>query len=733
MLHTNGRTPLIRMLTKRPNASLAPAHGRTRLARATSAGLLTGLWATVAPAAEVITVTSTREAVRLWDVPASIGVIDGRSLRETAPAHPQQVMSQIPGVAVSVTNGEGHTTAIRQPFTTAPLYLFLEDGIPTRAAGFFNHNALYEVNVPDAAAIEVVRGPGSALYGSDAIGGVVNVVTRAARSSGTGPWGAGATAEWGSFGWQRVLAEGLWAGKAAGGDNGVRVSLNRTQTDGWRNATAYERTSLGLRWDHAAGGGLRVKTIVNSTDIDQQTGANTPLPLADYMANPTRNNFAIAFRQVQALRASSEFEWDSGRTLWSVTPYARLNGMKLNGSFNLSSDPRIEDTQVRSVGLLAKVRHDMEGAWKPRLILGMDLDRSSGDRVEDALQVTRSGSGASTVFSAYTVGPRIYDYSVDFKSLSPYAHVELQPVRALRITLGLRHDALSFDMRNRLATPTTQAGTRFYGQLPQASADFSRVSPKLGATWALGKGASLFASLNDGFRTPSEGQLFRAGSAANAAEAANRARLALALKPIQARQAELGLRAQWRAVASEWVVYRLDKRDDLVSQRDLATNLSTSVNAGHTQHQGLEWSLGAPIGARWRVDTAWSWASHRYIDWMTATANFSGKQMESAPSMVGHTRLTWRPDAKTQLQLEWSRIGPYWLEASNSAAFGRYAGHDVFNLRASRRVHEQARVFMRLMNLTDQRYADSASVSSNTPVFSPALPRAVYAGLEVNW
>ncbi|NBO77766.1 MAG: TonB-dependent receptor, partial [Betaproteobacteria bacterium] len=63
----------------------------------------------------------------------------------------------------------------------------------------------------------------------------------------------------------------------------------------------------------------------------------------------------------------------------------------------------------------------------------------------------------------------------------------------------------------------------------------------------------------------------------------------------------------------------------------------------------------------------------------------------------------------------------------------RYAGHDVFNLRASRRVHDQARVYLRVMNLTDQRYADSASVSSNTPVFSPALPRAVYAGLEVNW
>lgn len=124
-------------------------------------------------AADIITITNTREPIRLWDVPASIGVVHGRSLQETAPAHPQQIMSQIPGVAVAVTNGEGHTTAIRQPFTTAPLYLFLEDGVPTRATGFFNHNALYEVNLPDAASIEVIRGPGSALYGSDAIGGVV--------------------------------------------------------------------------------------------------------------------------------------------------------------------------------------------------------------------------------------------------------------------------------------------------------------------------------------------------------------------------------------------------------------------------------------------------------------------------------------------------------------------------------------------------------------------------------
>ena len=81
---------------------------------------------------------------------------------------------------VDVTNGEGHMTAIRQPLSTQPLYLYLEDGIPTRSTGFFNHNAMYEVNVPQSGGIEVFKGPGTALYGSDAVGGVINVLTRPA-------------------------------------------------------------------------------------------------------------------------------------------------------------------------------------------------------------------------------------------------------------------------------------------------------------------------------------------------------------------------------------------------------------------------------------------------------------------------------------------------------------------------------------------------------------------------
>src|SRR5690606_21349167 len=121
---------------------------------------------------EMIIIAS-RAAKDLSEVAASVGVIGGSALRETQPAHPADVMGQVPGVYVNVTGGEGHMTAIRQPLSTSALYLYLEDGIPTRSTGFFNHNALYEVNVPQADRIEVMKGPSNAMYGSDAIGGVV--------------------------------------------------------------------------------------------------------------------------------------------------------------------------------------------------------------------------------------------------------------------------------------------------------------------------------------------------------------------------------------------------------------------------------------------------------------------------------------------------------------------------------------------------------------------------------
>ncbi|NBT00502.1 MAG: TonB-dependent receptor, partial [Betaproteobacteria bacterium] len=182
-----------------------------------------------------VTVTATRQAVPLSESPWSVGVIGQESIAVTKPTHPSELLSQVPGVAVSVTNGEGHQTAIRQGFTTSPVYLFLEDGIPIRATGNFNHNALYEVN-----------------------GGVVNVITRTASTRA----GADGSLEFGQWGYRRLLA-GADTGEGSAG--AIRLDVNLTTTDGWREKTGYDRRSFNARWDSQLPSGTRVKTILGMT------------------------------------------------------------------------------------------------------------------------------------------------------------------------------------------------------------------------------------------------------------------------------------------------------------------------------------------------------------------------------------------------------------------------------------------------------------------------------------
>ncbi len=677
---------------------------------------------------DAVTVTGSREQTQLMQSSASVGIITESAIRTTGPMHPQQIISQVPGAAVAVTNGEGHSTAIRQPFNTNPVYLFLEDGVPTRATGFFNHNALYETNIPQAGGIEVLKGPGPALYGSDAIAGIVNILSRVPFSTPS----VSLTGEAGTFGWRRVLLDGT-TGVANGA---VRIGANLTHTDGWRDKTAYDRQSVNFRQDKDLGQGALIKTILGYTKIDQQTGANSALRYQDYINNPTYNYFSVAWRKVEALRLSTQYEKETDNTLLSITPYLRSNYMDLNGSYNLSSDPRNEVTNVFSLGVMAKWRKDYEGPYKPRLIVGLDIDRSPGRRSENGLSLTTTTTtSGATSYKSYATGAKIYDYNVIYQSISPYAQGEWTPADKFRLTAGARFDSMTFDMTNN-ASATTQMSTRYYGQVQSANMNYTSLSPKLAATYALNSTDTLYSSFNYGFRAPSESQLFRAGSVTSSSTALTKAQLALALKPIKAQQLEFG----WRGMSNGWAydvaMYQLVKRDDLVSQKDLTTNVNTTVNAGQTEHSGIELALGKAFNRQWRVDTAMAYAVHKYVDWVVSgstNATYSGNEMATAPRFIGNTRLTWKPKNGTMAQLEWISLGEYWLEDSNSATYGKYPGHDIFNLRFSQDLSKDVQGFVRVMNLTDKRYADSASVSSNTPVYSPALPLSLYAGVDVVW
>ncbi len=669
-----------------------------------------------------VTVTATREGQLVSETPASVDVIKDKTIREVKPTHPSEIMSQVPGVWVNVTGGEGHQTSIRQPLTTNPVYLYLEDGVPTRSTGFFNHNALYEVNLPMAGGIEVTKGPGSALYGSDAIGGVVNVLTRKPPRQGE----VETSLEAGSYGWKRALI----TGGNSFGNHAFRADLNLSHTDGWREHTAYDRQSGTLRWDSAVGDDALLKTVATFSNIDQETAGSSAISKDDYDNHPTKNYTPISLRKVQAFRLSSAYEKEMGDTLISVTPYYRYDNMDLLANWALSYDPTRYTTQNQSLGALLKYRRDF-APMRARLILGLDLDNSPGSRVENRLKTTTSGSGYTKVYESYTMGPRVYDYDVTYRGAAPYVHGEISPLEKLRITAGLRYDHVTYSLDNRFGTTPVAAGGKFYGQVGDTDITFTHLSPKLGLTYALNEAHNAFVAYNHAFRTPSEGQLFRPSVASTAAAARAAAESSQNLKPIRVDSYEIGLRGRLNHIVNyEVSTYYMTKKDDILSSKDPLTNASTSTNAGKTEHKGIEIGLGLQIADLWRLDSAYSYAKHTYADWVTKDGDFSGREMSLAPRTIANTRLTFGDTRRGQAQLEWLHFGSWY---SNDANTYKYPGHDLLNLRGQYPIALDISLFANIHNLTDKRYAESTGVSSGFATYSPGLPRTISVGIQAKW
>lgn len=692
------------------------------LAIALFAAFAPGLAAAADQALGEVTVTATREGQLVAETPASVGVIKDKALREVCPTHASEIMGQVPGVWVNVTGGEGHQTAIRQPLTTSPVYLYLEDGIPTRSTGFFNHNALYEVNLPMAGGIEVNKGPGSALYGSDAIGGVINVLT---RRPPTGPELDGSL-EAGSYGWRRALL----SGGTAFGNHAFRADLNLSHTDGWRDQTAYDRQSGTLRWDSAIGDDAVLKTVATFSNIDQETAGSSALSKDDYDNNPRTNYTPISLRKVQAVRLSTAYEKESADSLLSITPYYRYNTMDLLANWSLSYDPTRYTSENQSLGAQIKYRHDF-APLRTRLIVGVDIDNSPGSRVEDSITTTRVGSGYTAIYTDYRIGARVYDYDVTYRGISPYVHGEISPLQRLRLTGGLRYDAVSYQYTNRLANTPILAGGRFYGQVGDTDIDFQHLSPKLGATYAFSEALNGFVAYNHAFRTPSEGQLFRPAAATSANRAIAAADAAEQLKPIKVDSYEIGLRGKATpAVNYEISAYYMTKKDDILSYKDPVTNVTTATNAGRTLHRGIEVGLGAQLATLWRIDSAFSYAKHTYETWKIGSVDYSGKEMEIAPRVIANTRVSYGDASRGLAQLEWVHFGSWWSDQANTA---KYPGHDLLNLRGQYPLARDMNLFANVHNVADKRYAESTGVTSGFETFAPGLPRTLTVGVQAKW
>ena len=164
---------------------------------------------------EDVVIIATRLPTPVAQVASSVTVITAADIERRQDRSLPDVLREVPGLSITQTGGAGGQTSLFMRGTNSNHVKLIVDGIdmsdpstPTGAAD------ISKLLAGDFARVEVLRGPQGALYGSDAIGGVINVITKV----GDGPLAINASAEGGSFDTFNQSAS------VSGSDNGVHYS-----------------------------------------------------------------------------------------------------------------------------------------------------------------------------------------------------------------------------------------------------------------------------------------------------------------------------------------------------------------------------------------------------------------------------------------------------------------------------------------------------------------------------
>lgn len=223
---------------------------------------------------EVVTVTATRLPASLAEVGSSVTVVTAEEIEASGARWLSEVLEVVPGVGVVRTAGPGTATSVFLRGANSNHTLVLVNGVKVNSpsTGGFDFGHLPAAQVER---IEVVRGPQSSLYGSEAIGGVINIVTR----RGSGPPSGGVVVDGGSFGTARLQAWGeggrgglSYAGSVSysdiGGFSAASEARGAVEEDGYENLSVDGRVGYGS----GDGDGLEAEAFVRlidaTTEID---------------------------------------------------------------------------------------------------------------------------------------------------------------------------------------------------------------------------------------------------------------------------------------------------------------------------------------------------------------------------------------------------------------------------------------------------------------------------------
>lgn len=668
-----------------------------------------------------VVVTASRSPERLKQVPAAVSVITRDQVRDTPAEGLNDTLRLAPGLNLNqIGPDEGHPTAYNEGMrglpTTETRMLVLMDGVPVNDP-FFGYIQWNRIPLDDIDRVEIVRGGGSPLWGDAAMGGVVNVITKAPTDDALDLDAAGGsyrsyrTSAYGSYRVSDAFA--LSVNAAFSGTAGYQTTPSSWTSYGSTTLrspvytpTSFNARNVAVRGDFTPTSDLSGSFTVNHHDNDQVL--QTPIGDDHQQTWTYSGHVTKTFGDGISITATG-FHDDSN----FVTNNPHLL------SFTSEYNSNVHRTPVNDTGGSLVFTQDLGGILRS-YSLGADVHAVSGGDYADYYLP----SGALAAPTIVGSGKQLF--------AGGFAQVRLQPVDPLEIVGSVRYQYF----RNYDGVDTFPPAI---GAIPASSK--TSADPRVNVRYALTSDWALRGAYYQSFRAPTLDQLYRTYADTTAGIYEGNP----FLKPETLQGGEVGLDYNHGGLRSQLTFYSTTI-DNLVTQRNLTPaenptvlgvvcgydastytylTCTRNINAASAIARGVEFEADWDLGSGVTAGLNYTYADSHY------TANPEdptavGERLEGVPmhNLVGRVAYQAPKGWRIATDLRW--VSKSYGDAHPDDGLIQNA-HFVMDASATYPLTHSLAAYVQIENLTGTRYI--ANNAGGAPILG--TPFEVMSGFRL--
>jgi len=649
-----------------------------------------------------IVVSANKLKEKRIESPVAISILSPKTVDEAKAQRIDFLLNKVSGVYMPTIGNEQHMMSIRQPISLKGLYLYLEDGMPIRTSGLFSSNALIEMNSSNIHSIEIIKGPASALYGAEAIGGVVNILTTPVPSKAD----AFISTQITNTGFKKLDLS--WGAPSKTG--GWIISAAWTdQKNGITEYSDFNKKALSVKRTFRVN--EKLKGYQNLQYINYYTQMTGSLDSIKFFQKNFGSQQSFTFRKIDALRFRQNLDYN-----WNTHSNTTFNFMYRNNTMDQNPAYLIASTanatkfkgQVNSNHFDAYVL-DLQHVWSipllsSKIMLGGYWDITNQNLMANYIDIIKDTSIGK--FTKYTYPSRdslITNYNTQISNKAIYFNYIANLNKAIRVNMTMRYDNFEYLFNNLLPIGT-----------PSAKNNFTQFTPKLGLTynqrWWGG-----YLNYSKGFVPPQITEIY------------NAIRVPYLL-PQNFSNMELGGWYQNKKISAEVSIYSLQGKNEIISVRQ-TDGVNLNQNSGATSHMGIEYQVRYQLAPSMDISLNGSNTRHKYLNTSIKGVDVSGKQMNAAPNLFNNLSFNWKPTKLIRSSLEWIHQSAYYMDETNTT---RYPGFNLLNARFGLQL-KKSEIWLNVLNLTNTYYSTMATKNfsvKGSSAYSYYLgePRAITIG-----